>query len=663
MKPHKTPAMKRIMQSLTLLVLCTSVFTQAPQGFNYQAVARDVSGNILTDAPLSVKIGILSGSATGTLVWEEVHLDTTSSLGLFTLNIGDLLATNTGGTAATFDAIVWGSASHFMKVEVDAGSGYADMGTTQLLSVPYALYAETGNEGPQGPTGPAGEQGPQGEPGDPATDDQDLSILGHELSISGGNSVTLPDSVIDNDADPANELQFVSFTNDTLYLSNGGYAYLGVYTDTQNLVINDYYLGITGGNEVELPSVWERFDKDISYDSGKVRINNLNGQVQLELTDVYGAGGRNLIIGDDSYLSDVDETNTLGILGLTDSTTASIRLGAEGPLFTGKNGNLGIGTTGPETKLHISGTESIGGGPGFVGLLLDSDFGENYTQQMFKVNGDYRALLEADTDGLFSIWTKGTGAHVQAMSIDADGNVGIGTTDQYRKLHLFDASHNVVLIESSGGESALNLKAGGSGGDWFINANDNINELRFNDGGTIHMVIRGSGNVGIGAISPSTKLDVDGVITATGGDSDEWNAAHGWGDHSTEGYLTAYTETDPVFGASAAAGISASDITEWNKPDVQKTQVVATASSTTTITGLAFDSSSSGILKVDVSGASSGLYSIIGTDQIIWIAGSEFGYYIGHSTYNIYYNGFNLVIENLDASDRTVLITYLGGLF
>jgi hypothetical protein len=77
------------------------------------------------------------------------------------------------------------------------------------------------------------------------------------------------------------------------------------------------------------------------------------------------------------------------------------------------------------------------------------------------------------------------------------------------------------------------------------------------------IIIRGD-NVGIGATSPDSELDVDGVITAEGGDSDEWNTAYGWGDHAQAGYLTDYAETDPVFGVSAAAGITSGDITDWD---------------------------------------------------------------------------------------------------
>ena len=142
------------------------VYSQAPQGFNYQAVARDGDNAILANATLDVKIGLLQGSETGTLIWEEIHSLTTNDLGLFTLTIGDTTAISGSGSATSFSEIEWTTGSYFMKVQVDDGGGYADMGSAELLSVPYALFAEEGNEGPEGPQGLQGEQGVAGAQGD-----------------------------------------------------------------------------------------------------------------------------------------------------------------------------------------------------------------------------------------------------------------------------------------------------------------------------------------------------------------------------------------------------------------------------------------------------------------------------------------------------------------
>jgi len=114
-----------------------ALFSQSPQGFNYQAVARDGDNAILANAALEVKIGLFQGSETGTLVWEEIHSVTTNELGLFTFKIGDTEATNSGGgTVATFSDINWATGSYYLKVQVDDGGGYVDIGSTELLSVP-----------------------------------------------------------------------------------------------------------------------------------------------------------------------------------------------------------------------------------------------------------------------------------------------------------------------------------------------------------------------------------------------------------------------------------------------------------------------------------------------------------------------------------------------
>ncbi|HNW91131.1 MAG TPA: hypothetical protein PKN48_15835 [Bacteroidales bacterium] len=129
----------KIIFSLFFLLIIGYSFAQSPQAFNYQAVARDVSGNVLAAQALGVKISLHMTSATGPEVYSETHSPTTNPFGLFTLEIGS-------GTIVDgqFDTIAWGKNQYWMHVEMDPAGGttYTDMGTTQLLSVPYAMYAE-----------------------------------------------------------------------------------------------------------------------------------------------------------------------------------------------------------------------------------------------------------------------------------------------------------------------------------------------------------------------------------------------------------------------------------------------------------------------------------------------------------------------------------------
>lgn len=130
-----------ILAAITFLVINTIV-AQAPQAFKYQTVARDNTGNILASKNVSFRISLLQGSIFGTNVYSETQTATTNQFGLANLNIGQ-------GTvvSGTFSTINWGNNSYFVKIEFDpaGGSNYVLMGTSQLLSVPYALYAEKTN--------------------------------------------------------------------------------------------------------------------------------------------------------------------------------------------------------------------------------------------------------------------------------------------------------------------------------------------------------------------------------------------------------------------------------------------------------------------------------------------------------------------------------------
>lgn len=132
--------MKKII--FTSIALFAAVLIRAqvltPQGYTYQAVARDNSGNTIINQNLPTRITVLSGTPTGTVEWQETHNVTTNGLGLFTFIVGQ--GTQTAGQP-TFASINWSVANMYMKVEVNFGSGYEDMGTMKLWSVPYALHA------------------------------------------------------------------------------------------------------------------------------------------------------------------------------------------------------------------------------------------------------------------------------------------------------------------------------------------------------------------------------------------------------------------------------------------------------------------------------------------------------------------------------------------
>ena len=125
---------------ITLLALVIALITnaQAPQGFNYQATVRNSAGALIVNQNVNFKFNIMLNSATSLPVFSETHLAPTDDLGQVNLVIGT-------GTATTgsFSTINWGTGNYYLGIELNTGSGYVAMGTTQLLSVPYALYANS----------------------------------------------------------------------------------------------------------------------------------------------------------------------------------------------------------------------------------------------------------------------------------------------------------------------------------------------------------------------------------------------------------------------------------------------------------------------------------------------------------------------------------------
>ena len=135
--------MKKSLQIFALL-FCIFISAQAPEKFSYQAVIRNASNALIANATVGVKISILKSSAAGTVVYAESQTATTNINGLVSIQIG--AGTPITGTIA---GINWGADSYYIKTETDpaGGTSYSIAGTTQLLSVPYALYSKNSGGG------------------------------------------------------------------------------------------------------------------------------------------------------------------------------------------------------------------------------------------------------------------------------------------------------------------------------------------------------------------------------------------------------------------------------------------------------------------------------------------------------------------------------------
>lgn len=148
------------MRSRIIIIVIVSFFAatmraQAPQKMSYQAVIRNAGNVLIANANVGMRISVLQGTATGTAVYVETQTATTNANGLVTLEIG---AGNV--VSGTFAAISWGTNAYFIKTETDptGGTNYTISGTSQFLSVPYALFAA--NSGAAAPNPSVNVQSP-----------------------------------------------------------------------------------------------------------------------------------------------------------------------------------------------------------------------------------------------------------------------------------------------------------------------------------------------------------------------------------------------------------------------------------------------------------------------------------------------------------------------
>lgn len=134
--------MKRFLLSVCLcLGLCAGGRAQvaSEDAISYQAIARDASGQIIAERPIGVKVEILQGSTEGAAIYSETHEATTSPTGVVNLSIG-----NGTEPSGAFSDIDWGASTYFLRLSMDTegGKDYKEVATTQIMPVPYALYAK-----------------------------------------------------------------------------------------------------------------------------------------------------------------------------------------------------------------------------------------------------------------------------------------------------------------------------------------------------------------------------------------------------------------------------------------------------------------------------------------------------------------------------------------
>jgi hypothetical protein len=380
---------KTVLRIATVLLLgfqLSTAMAQAPQKMSYQAVVRNSSNALVTSVPVGMQISILQGSASGTAVYVETQTATTNANGLVTIEIG-----NGTPVIGTFSSINWAAGPYFIMTETDptGGTAYSISGTTQLMSVPYALYAATSGNG----AGAIGATGVTGANGTNGTD-----------GINGTNGL-----------DGTNGVDGTNGTNGT----NGFDGIAGSTGATGSMGP----MGMPGTNGTN----------GSTGAAGLAGTNGTNGtNGSTGATGLAGANGTNGTNGSTGAtgLAGANGTNgatgvtgsagTNGTNGINGSTGATGLAGANG--INGTNGSLGAtGATGIAGSNGTNGTNGSTGATGAVGSTGLA--GTNGT------NGAVGATGAANINGTANYIVKFTGATSGGDSriIDNGTSIGIGT--------------------------------------------------------------------------------------------------------------------------------------------------------------------------------------------------------------------------------------------
>ena len=293
--------MKKILFTLIIAGVFSSLSGQSPYFFNYQAVLKDDLGQIMTNQEIKLKFSVLDADENGNVLFSETHLTQSSASGVINLllGMGDIVS-------GSLENIAWDNGSYFIQIEIDknGGNDFRLVDIRRFVSVPYALHAETATIVDDADA-------------DPDNEIQTLSfdVNSNQLSISNGNTITIPTGGTDADADPENEIQDLNSSRSeglvTLEISRGGQGTSFDINDAdadpdnelQQLSLNNQELSISMGNQVDLSPFATPWKPSTGWDShgiyywGDVYMDTVKVDWQLKVgnnnpygTEIYDSG-------------------------------------------------------------------------------------------------------------------------------------------------------------------------------------------------------------------------------------------------------------------------------------------------------------------------------------------------------------------------------------
>ncbi len=461
--------LKTITTTIAILIGLT-VFAQTPQSINYQAVLRNASGEVLANQEVEIGIAILQGGTSGLEVFAETHSTTTNSFGLANLQIGSV---NTSGMGN----IDWGDGPYFIQVSVNGTA----IGTTQLLSVPYAMYA-----------GAVENDKVDDADNDPANELQDIALLGTNLSITQGSTVDL--SVLQNG---------IITESDPVYSTSQAANITA--TDITNLG----NLSGTNSGDQDLSNLATL--SAIADSTAKIRseIPDVSGFISNESDPVYAADSASI----NSQLKEWETSVAKGI-ATTDTANWNNKLDSYteiDPVFSASEA-ANITATDITNLGNLSGTNS--GDQDLSNLATLSALADSTAQVRSEIP-DVSSFISSETD---PVWK-------------ADSSM----------------VRTEVRTEISDSLSTLNIELSTAIADSTAQVRSEIPDVSgfiSNESDPVYAADSASINTQL----KEWETSVAKGITAS--DTANWNNK-----------LDSYTESDPVFSASEAANITATDIT------------------------------------------------------------------------------------------------------
>lgn len=521
-----------------------------PYGLNYQAIARDNRGNPLIEKDIAIQIQILQMDK-DVLLWEERHYTTTNEFGLFQLIIGEGLSTE-DGLVLNFESINWAKGPIGIKVDVDFGEGFLDMGQVKLQSVPYAFLADSAMNAPipdmkleqindVSTIKPTKNQpliwdGSNWKPGD-SLKVSDL-VIGETLKFINSDEIngivsdpeltevshqTIPTSeavktYIDSSV-VIQDLELVS--GSTLRITNNASAtevnlapFTGTNTDEQILELDNTMLSITNGNTVNLEGLIDDADadpaneiQDLTFNDYVLSLTNHPNPTLIDLSPLI-AGEVDPVFSQSPAASitqsNLDNWDNMFLWG--DHALAGYLTEESDPVFSS---SVAFGIT--STSLTNWNDAFSWGDHSLAGYLTEE------TDPVFS-----GSVASGITSTNLTNWNN-------AYSWGNHALVG----------YLTEETDPIFSSSVASGITSTNLTNWNNAFSWGDHALAGYLTEETDP---------------IFSTSPASGISIV--------DINNWDEAFSWGNHALAGYLT--VETDPIFSGSPAAGITSADITEWN---------------------------------------------------------------------------------------------------